>query len=626
METNPILQKIEGINSCIQKIPNRNIDVIEELTFFLAELSTDINKKKIPEFFYPRINNILDNIFNTSININRLTSHVSYGDNDNYFLEQIDTSLLSLQTTITYSKITYNFYKNLNFFDDNLVIVGANGSGKSTLVSNLKRTISERIGVVIPAQKLFIVPTFDTIPSYESSAKSYEEYQRSSNHKKLTYDTSSNYFDMNSYKDEYKKVLQLLIAERLQKANDYYQKVYLEKDSIREENDYDNKLDKAIEMWNYLIEHREMFCDGNNIKIKVKESGEEYPAHQMSDGEKNILYLIGRVLLAPENAMIIIDEPEMYLHKAIINKLWDKLEAKRKDCIFVYLTHDLDFASSRTATKHWIKKFIYPNTWEFEEIKENEIPENLLMKLLGSRKKILFCEGKKGNSLDIPILEILFPDYTITSVESCSKVIQYTRAFNKIPSKDTKAIGVIDRDFRKQEQIDKLSTENIYTYDVSEIENLFLIEDFINAFAKYKNENIDIIRIKEKIFEFMSQHKELQISNYVSSYINYIFSEEHLKQGNTLEEVKKNFDNFQSKINIEEKYNDRKNEYEKIINDKDYEKAIFIYNNKGLHKAIENEIKYSSNSYRSKAIEFLKVSKEAQEILKKSFPTEIFSP
>lgn len=623
METNSLLQKIKDINSCLEKLPNdnENINVTEELISFLTELSTDIKEKKTPKFFYLRIDNILDSI---SANINRLLSHSSYNGGDDYFLEQINSWLLSLQTSITYSKITYDFYKNLNFFNNNLVIVGANGSGKSTLLSNLKTTISEKIGIVIPAQKLFIVPTFDSIPSYESSTQQYNDYQQNSNDKRLTYTSSNAYIDITSYGEEYKNVLQLLLSERIQKANDYYQKGYLEKGNIEEEDNYDNKLDKAIDIWNYLIEHREMFCDGSNIKIKVKENGEVYPAYQMSDGEKNILYLIGRVLLASNEAMIIVDEPEMYLHKAIINKLWDKLETERKDCIFVYLTHDLDFASSRNAKKHWIKNFTYPNTWEFEEIKENEIPENLLMKLLGSRKKVLFCEGKKS-SLDVQLYEILFPNYTITPVGSCSKVIQYTRAFNQYPSKEAQAFGIIDRDFRTDEQIKKLKTEQVYSYDAAEIENLFLIEDFISAFAKYKNESIDIIKIKDKVFSLMFDHKEKQILHYVTSYINYIFSEKHLKCGGSLEGVKTKLDEFQSEIDIDKKYNERKNEYEKIVNNKDYNKAILIYNNKGLHNAIEEEMNYSSNSYRTKALGFLKCNEEARDILRKYFPTELFN-
>lgn len=607
-------QKINDILTKNEKISD-DVNIKEELSKILSELSKDIIEGKIPDVFYSTILSLLDPI---SISINSITS-----DENN--IDSTTIRISELQKKIIYFKTTYSFFKELHFFNEDLVIVGANGSGKSTLISSLKRTISEKVGIVIPAQKLFIVPTFDSIPNYDSTLEEYQNYQLNYNDRKTTYSVSETnnipYEETKRYGAEYKYVLKTLLAERQHIRNKYCDNVQGGKKVHID--DLSTKIDKVIEIWNYLIEHRELFCKGSNIKVRVKEPQEEYSAHQMSDGEKNILYLIGRVLLASENAMIIIDEPEMYLHKAIINKLWDKLEKERKDCIFVYLTHDLDFASSRNAKKHWIKNFTYPDFWEFEEIKENEISESLLMKLLGSRKKILFCEGKRA-SLDTQIYEILFPDYTVTPVESCSKVIQYTRAFNKYPSKETQAFGIIDRDFRTDEQIQKLQTEQVYLYDVAEIENLFLIEDFLQEFSTYKKEQIDINKIKREILESMDNDKESQISNYVSSYINYIFSEENLKKGKTLQEVKDHFNNFQNNLKIDDVYNTRKNKYEKILNDKDYSKAILIYNNKGLHKIVENELKYSSNSYRDKAIDFLKDSEEAKNILRRNFPKELY--
>ena len=364
------------------------------------------------------------------------------------------------------------------------------------------------------------------------------------------------------------------------------------------------------------------YDDNNNLKIKVKESSEEYPAYQMSDGEKNIFFLIGRVLLASDDAMIIIDEPEMYLHKAIVNKLWDKLEEERRDCKFIYLTHDLEFASSRKANKYWIKDFQFPSKWEIERIPENDIPDSLLMKILGSRKKILFCEGKKS-SLDIQIYEILFPNYTIIPLEGCSNVINYTRAFNKIPNKNNIAIGIVDRDFRTDAQINKFSSENIYVYSVAEIENLFLLEDFIQIFLQNKKERIDIENLKEKVIDKLEKDKELQISNYVTSYINYVFSEEHMKNAKNKKEIDDNLHKFINKIDINSLYNKRKEEIERIINEKDYLEAIKVYNNKGLLKEIEDLLRYKSGKYSDDSLITLKNSEKAQKVLRAVFPQEV---
>ncbi|MGV2389311.1 MAG UNVERIFIED_CONTAM: hypothetical protein LVR29_16845 [Microcystis novacekii LVE1205-3] len=61
----------------------------------------------------------------------------------------------------------------------------------------------------------------------------------------------------------------------------------------------------------------------------------------------------------------------------------------------------------------------------------NEIPENLLLEIIGSRKPILFVEGdKKG--LDYFIFSHLFKDYTVIPHGGCSDVIYATCSFSKL--------------------------------------------------------------------------------------------------------------------------------------------------------------------------------------------------
>ena len=43
------------------------------------------------------------------------------------------------------------------------------------------------------------------------------------------------------------------------------------------------------------------------------------------------------------DAVILVEDPEFYLHRSIMKSLWDSIENLRKDCTFVYLTHDLEF-------------------------------------------------------------------------------------------------------------------------------------------------------------------------------------------------------------------------------------------------------------------------------------------
>lgn len=239
------------------------------------------------------------------------------------------------------------------------------------------------------------------------------------------------------------------------------------------------------------------------------------------------------------------------------------------------------------------------------------------MKILGSRKKVLFCEGKQG-SLDRQIIELLFPNFTMTPLASCKDVINYTKAYNKISNKYAVAYGIIDRDFRTKEQLDKLAAENIYSYDVAEIENLFLIEDFIKGFAEYKHEPCDIDNIKTQILALLTRNKEQQISSYLIQRINYNFNESHVRNGKDKTEVEANFNEFVKQIKIEEWYNIRLQELDDVIKTSNYAKVIMLYNNKGLHSIIEKALGISS--YNLKALEYLRNSQNARDVLHNVFP------
>ena len=583
---------------------------------WVKEINEDIEGEIIPssydnilinsfDFLSPMMDVIRQNIRNNTIEkIENL---------DKFFLSQIVANIDS-----------YHFYKSLGFAQENTVVVGANGCGKTTLANTLQKSLNVKDGIVIPAQKLLIIPTFSSTPNYAATAETYNQYQRTILDDKQTFNASKEddipWGTTQQYGSEFKKVLATLYSERMAKRNKFCDAYERGEELTRQQ--LQSALDVVINIWNFLIEHRTLQCDdSNNLVLTGDGVNGSYPAFQMSDGERIILYLVGRVLLAPERALIIIDEPEMYLHKTIVDKLWNKLEWERRDCVFLYLTHDLQFAASRDAKKCWIRSFEYPSKWNIEEIQDNVIPEELLLKLLGSRKKILFCEGKR-NSLDSKIFELLFEDYTITPVETCKDVINFTKAFNKIPNTVAKAYGIIDRDFHSEDQLEKLKQQNVFSYGVAEIENLFLLPDVITGFAKYKNEECDIEDIETRILNKFEQDKQTQISQYVSSAINAYFKASHISVGNKKEEVEQNFQNFMSEVDINKLFNERESYINDVIANKKYKKAIMLYNNKGLHSVIEKY--FNMGNYRHKALDYLRGTKEIEPI-KRVFPDQLWN-
>lgn len=615
---------IESFHSECQKDQDISIEIDMKLlneailcsNHLIDTIIDDVGSSIVPESFYEHLQHDIEKNLP-----NKFPMEFRRGESKLLSYKTIAEQIINIDKLCE----TYDFYKKLGFAQKNTVLVGANGCGKTSLANLLKRTLDIRDGIVIPAQKLLIIPKFSNTPNLASTKTYFEQYQNDILSDKVTFDAKQmddfEYTLTKRYGSEMVKVLGILLGERQVMINRGAAKVKDGQNIVFD--DIRSTLDDVMVIWNGLIEHRQLDCDENNL-LKIKYEDTSYDAHEMSDGERVIIYHTGRVLLAPKNSLIIVDEPEIHLHKTIANKLWDDLEARRKDCTFIYFTHDLDFASSRIAQKGWIKEFKYPNNWHIELIEENVIPEELQLKLVGSRKKILFCEGDTQNSIDKFVFEILFPDYTIQPVESCKTVIAYTRAFNKLENVPIKAYGLIDRDFRNEEQLKKLEKESIYSYSVAEVESLFLIEDFIVKFAQYKHEPIDIDELKNKVIQTANDNMESQLAAYITNAINYTFTESHIKRADTKEKVSINFSDFITSIDIEKLYKEQKQKIEKIISDRNYNELIKIINHKGLITLVAQAFRYTKQKdYIEKALSFLREEESGRIILKKYFPESL---
>lgn len=612
-----IEEKIAIINNLFgfqERFTTLEWNILSKFKEYLNKMKQDLENGKIPDHFI----GVLQNDVNQN----------NFIQSFDQFSEPEESNLKSLidkfKSNLKYND-SYDLYSKLNFAQENIVLIGANGCGKTSLANVLKATMHFDKGIVIPAQKLLVIPTIESIPSYNSTASEYERYQQIVLDGKQTYtQTNSNdipYDVIRKYGAEYKNILSMLVAEQNKVYNNYCDEK--KKGNNPSDKTLHCKMDDVIEIWNYLIEHRKLECEsGCNLVLYNK--SEKYPAYKMSDGEKAVFYLVARVVLAPPSALIVADEPEMYLHPTIVNKLWDALERKRQDCRFIYLTHNLSFAESRNAVKCWIKSYqAQPSPrWEIEKINfDSGLPEKMQLSLLGSQKKILFCEGKE-NSLDKKIFERVFENYTIVPVDNCTSVIRYTKAFNKLPKSSVKAYGLIDRDFLPDNALDKLKTDNVFFYDVAEIENLLLIEEFVKAFENYKREPDVFEKIKQDVLEQLRKDVEIQASKYVISHINYIFGSNNGIKGKKASEIKSSFDTFYSQIDVFKMHKERMDEIIRICDANDYSKAIKIYNNKGLGSLVEKNLHLSN--FHERALDFIKNEASACAILKKAFPNELF--
>jgi len=418
-------------------------------------------------------------------------------------------------------------------------------------------------------------------------------------HTRLDFDEASlrqvnNYKESNRWNNgpvteslnDYRELMVYLFSEEFEESTRYRRKA-------KEDGEYfsppTTKLDLVKRLWESIFPHRKLDIGGGEINTHPPESpGSAYNAQEMSDGERVALYLIGECLAAPEDGTVVIDEPEIHLHRSIQSDLWDAIEQKRSDCQFVYFTHDLNFASSREATRIWLKEYD-GSDWDWRVIEEQEgIPEEVLLSILGSRRPVLFVEGDRG-SPDYRIYDRIYPEYTVMPCGGCGEVISATKAFEDLRGlHDLDCYGLIDRDYRTDEEIESLEAKSVHVTQVSEIENLLITEEVLRAFAKEKqfdeaeDTSVDAIvgKAKEAVFERLRDEKE-RLAASISAYrIRRILGRFGPDQEDR-EALKDSFEEATT-VDTDEIYQEVEEEISAVLEDRDYERAVEVFDQKGL--------------------------------------------
>ena len=464
-----------------------------------------------------------------------------------------------------------------------VVIVGANGSGKSHLGAWIESSNDNVLR--ISAQRALSIPD---ILSIQSSNEAWKRILGGSNLDRWHFEKWSN-SSTSTLVNDYDSVLSKVFS-------DEYSQLRKHKDDEDKSGEYisvETIVERVYKIWNRILPQRQIILD--DYAVKAKYGDEEYKAGVMSDGERVCLYLIAQCLITPDDFTIVIDEPEIHLHTSIMKQLWDEIERQCPNKTFIYITHDLKFASSReTALKVWVKSYDGNGTWELSFIeRDDEIPESLLLEILGTREPILFVEGTQ-DSYDIALYKELYEGYHVIPCDNCQKVIELTKAFNNSKVKPLHAYdvkGLIDHDFLTEEEIKSYQKHNIYTMDVSEVENLFLIEPLIKLAARQigNDENVYFQKVSDLLFDQLNKHKTVIIAAICEKEIRHKLNSFH-SDGKTAEDIQKDLGTLVSEIDVKEIFAKVEEQISNIIQNKDYKALIKLYNNKGLCKQLVSKL------------------------------------
>jgi len=474
-----------------------------------------------------------------------------------------------------------------------VVIIGANGSGKTRLGVQVEANVKPVVR--ISAHKSLALNKAVELTSLDRAEKSLRfglpEGSESNKHG-FRWGNNPAVHQLN----DFDALLQCLFAEHNRTAVDFL--TLAEKD--RTTPVPTSRLRQLKAVWDDLLPHRVLELREATIEVIVKTGGQSYAGSDMSDGERAIFYFLGQSLMAPGNSVIVVDEPEGHVHKAILGPLWDAIESARPDCGFLYITHDLDFAVTRpAAAKYFIRSYIHnPQAWDIAELpRDTGLPENVVAEIVGSRKPILFVEGERG-SLDVTLYRHHYSAFTIVPVGSCNAVVHSVATYKRSGELHwLEAHGLIDADHRSPESIAELAAKRVHVLPVAEVENLLLLPNVFSAVAEaLALDPADTLKkLTDKVLQVAAGLAESTSARYASRRL-----DERLKRivnaAQDLATLQTSYNRELASINPTEMFEEFKTMFDKAIADRDLRLVLKLFDNKTLPSIAANALGLRDNS------------------------------
>lgn len=497
--------------------------------------------------------------------------------------------------------------------DTNIVLIGGNGSGKSTLANAVKGNDTENIAV-IPAQKTLYFSLNDTA-MLSTRMKDLEELLLENNIGKSKEKDDYGYLQFQN-----NQFTKLIVAMREQ----YVTYLMLcEKEGVTAQKK-ESIFGKLREIFGVIFPDITLHFDHENIGyLCCEKDGQIYHVNALSEGEKAAIYYSASVLMAKQNSFIVVDEPETYLNPSLVNVLWDYLINTRKDCQFIFITHSVDFVLGRSDSQiAWIKKFTFPNNWEFDFVDDNfNLPKNMLTEVLGTQKDILFCEGNDKNSLDYAVYRALFgEEYTVIPVGGHLEVIKSCEVISSSPWIGRSCKGIIDGDNHTDEKIEALKEKNIITLPFNEIEMLLMsdeVMDYTLGSSLPLEKNLRILDLKKAFWQLVEKEKESIALTSTKVHVDEYLASEKIESCENIVVMKENLKGISS-YDVEALYHSKIDKIEAIIRDNDYEALLIICNLKReISRGLAN--KHLDNNYDQKALQQIIVNQQLKNDLKSKY-------
>ena len=358
------------------------------------------------------------------------------------------------------------------------------------------------------------------------------------------------------------------------------------------------------------------------------ENGAIFGIEQMSDGERNAMIMASQVITAERGCVLLIDEPERHLHRAIIVSFLKALFEHREDCVFIISTHEVALPAANPDAEVLMLRSCQWGTedcesWDAVHLDStSRLPEELKLAILGSREKILFVEGE-STSMDCPIYTALFPDISVRPMGDCKEVIRAVRVLRKTQDRHhIEVFGLIDLDNRTDENVAELEDDGIFALDVYSVEGLYYCSEVIGAVARQQAESLDgrdadqLIKVAEdEAFKELNNNKD-KLDERMAEYRCDRRILLNLADGKSIQDKKVE----RKSISIDAIYHEALAEYKKAVTSRDLNKLVARYplRDSRVFEVIGNALECRNRHvYQSMVIARIKKDDELKGSLKK---------
>lgn len=451
-----------------------------------------------------------------------------------------------------------------------ITVIGANGAGKTRFCQQIIKDCGDRAFIMSALRAIF--PETRKNERNGSIDMLFDEADKGS--PLFTSEANS----------EFEKVLFLLLHDEFLELLNFKAQAF-DSDKVKLPV---TKLDNVVRRWEEIFPKNKILREGGKLLFKSESGEDKYNSLRLSDGEKAVLYYLGCVQYACPNAVILIDDPGVFIHRSIMHVLWNAIEQMRPDCTFVYNTHDVDFAASRVDnTGIWVKSFdARKNAWDYEILDlDRGLSEEIYIDLLGSRKPVLFVEGDNTHSIDFKLYQLVFAEYTIKPLGSCNKVIESTRSFNDLAGfHHLDSHGIVDRDRRSEKEVEYLRNKKILVPDVAEVENIMLLPDIVKTVARrrkkdptevfYKVSQSIINMFKRECRQQALQHVRHRVKRDVEMHIDKRFSNINALEDHMMDLI--------NEIRPRAMYEQLCRDFHEYIDKNDYLCVLRVFNQKSM--------------------------------------------